>query len=280
MRVLFVALLALVTLAQPAQAHFEDFSIPDFHAIIGGTEVSALDPIASTTVLIVGQEGLNQFLCSGSIIDTDIILTAAHCLGMFGNAKTVVVFRRSIQDRGAVIPVIDSRRPWDFPERADQSPADWNDIALLKLAAPIPTGYTTAKFLPNRNMLSTGGTVTLAGYGMSVPIAPADNTPSGSGILRRVEQTVLAANFGFTEFLVSLANGRGACHGDSGGPAFVQSGRDYYLIGVASRMTENDRVADNGDANDFSCSVDMVYGNVLAQQDWIQQNIDALHKGM
>jgi secreted trypsin-like serine protease len=95
-------------------------------------------------------------------------------------------------------------------------------------------------------------------------------------VLRKVEQSVLTDKYGNTEFLVSLANNKGSCHGDSGGPAYLRQGNELFLVGVASRMTEKDRVANNGDVRDFSCSVEMVYTNALKQMNWIKNAIQQL----
>lgn len=185
------------------------------------------------------------------------------------------MFRNSIKGQGPVIQVTDRRRMADFLDRAGNNETDWHDLALVKLASPIPAGYQVSKFLPSRDMLKTGSTVTLAGYGITTPTST--DGDDGAGTLRKVDQSVVNGNYGDTEFLVSLAGGKGACHGDSGGPAFVRTNNQLYLIGVASRMTEKDRVANNGDVKDFSCSVEMVYTSALAQMDWIQQNVRQLH---
>jgi secreted trypsin-like serine protease len=271
--------LAMAAISLPAHAEKVSFGL-DFQTIIGGTDVQSGDPVASHTVLVVGKDGDSTFVCTGSIIDKDVVLTAAHCLGTDGLARVVVVFRTSIDSQGPVVQVTDRRRMSDFLDRAGNQDTDWHDLALVKLASPIPAGYSVAKVLPSKDMLKTGGTVTLAGYGINTPQSdPNSQDSSGAGTLRKVEQTVINDAYGDTEFLVSLANNKGACHGDSGGPAFVRQGSNLYLIGVASRMTEKDRVANNGDANDFSCSVEMVYTNVLAQMDWIRENMSQLHGG-
>jgi secreted trypsin-like serine protease len=272
--------LALGLLSAPAFAGNIGLNAPglDFNTIIGGQEVQQGDAVQANTVLVVGKDGQDTFICSGSIIDKDIILTAAHCLGTDGLAKVVVVFRTSIQGQGAVIQSSDRRRMSDFLDRAGQSDTDWHDLALIKLANPIPAGYSVAKFLPSKDMLKTGTSVTLAGYGITSPKSDPNATDDqGAGVLRKVNQTVTNNAYGDTEFLVSLQNGKGACHGDSGGPAFVSQGNQLYLIGVASRMTEKDRVANNGDVGDFSCSVEMVYTDALAQMDWISTNMKQLH---
>lgn len=271
-------LLLATVLLLPAIANAEriPFNAPGFHTIIGGTDVVAGDPIATTTVLVVAQEDGGQSICSGTIIEKDIVLTAAHCIGISGLAKVVVVFRTSIQGQGPVVQVVERRRPTDFLDRARTgSPSDWHDIAVLRLASPIPAGYQVAKFVPSQSMIRDGATITLAGYGMSVPVSPGPGVPSGSGTLRKVDQTIIQAAYGKTETLVSLAGGKGACKGDSGGPAYIKQGNQYYVFGVASRMTEKDRVANNGDEKDFACSVEMVYSNATnaALATWIQKAI-------
>ncbi|MGZ3651790.1 MAG: S1 family peptidase [Bdellovibrionota bacterium] len=258
----------------------DGLGIGNFNTIIGGTDVKQGDAAATSTVLVVGKSDDGTFICSGTIIDKDIVLTAAHCLGTDGLAQIVVVFRTSIQGTGPISKVTDRRQYSDFLDRAQAGDKDWHDLALVKLASPLPAGYAPAKFLPSADLLKVGTTVTLAGYGINVPLSTPDSKDDdGAGVLRRVDQSVIDNKYGDTEFLVSLANNKGACHGDSGGPAYVNQNGTLYIIGVASRMTEKDRVANNGDVNDFSCSVEMVYTSVLAQNAWITANMKQLHGG-
>jgi secreted trypsin-like serine protease len=273
--------LSLVAVLFSSAAHADSFRLNlggrhSPQAIIGGEDVQALDPVAASTVMIVGKEGADTFICSGTIIDRDLVLTAGHCLGTFGNARAVVVFSTRADIKGPIIAVAKRTRPSDFLDRAQASEKDWNDLAVIQLAQPIPAGYAPAKLLDDASLLHDGAAVTLAGYGMSMPVAPKDGN-NGSGVLRKVGQRILSAAYGITEFTVSLTGGRGACHGDSGGPAFVMKGRSLYIAGVTSRLTENDRVAKNGNTNDFSCSVEMVYSNVLAQTAWIRAAATQLH---
>ena len=129
--------LALVALSSSAFAAEKGLNFgSDFNTIIGGQEVQSGDPVQSNTVLVVGKEGEDTFICSGSIIDKDIILTAAHCLGSDGLAKVVVVFRTSIQGQGPVVQASDRRRMSDFLDRTGRNETDWHDVALIKLASP------------------------------------------------------------------------------------------------------------------------------------------------
>lgn len=277
MKFVYLAVLSLITLsvvAAPAEAKIQKAPV----AIIGGSRVPFTDPVANSTVMIMGQEfGGGTFICSSTIISKNLLLTAAHCVGMGGPVQLVAVFRGAIEEEGPVIQITDFERPADFFQRAQLGDTDWHDIAVVKLATDIPPGYQPAKVLDaGVNTLRDGDPVVLAGYGMSLPLSPTDGSDSGSGTLRFVDQTIRQAQFGSTEMLINLDNGRGACHGDSGGPAYIRSGNDIYLAGVASRMTENDRVANNGDVNDFSCTVEMVYTSVSAQSAWIHEASQAL----
>ena len=270
-------LLAALLLASSSPVYANQIKapfLPGHSTIIGGTDVQAGDPVAASTVLVYAKENGSTSICSGTIIDKDIILTAAHCVGISGLAQVVVAFRTNIQGQGPVLQVVERRRPTDFLDRAGAD-TDWNDIAVLRLKGEIPAGYKPARFA-NPASVRDGASVVLAGYGMNVAVAPADdNAPTGSGVLRKVDQVILQAKYGKTETLVSLAGGKGACKGDSGGPAFIKVGNEYQVFGVASRMTEKDRVANNGDHRDFACSVEMVYANALspALMAWIQKAI-------
>lgn len=249
--------------------------------IIGGSPVGQGDPVMTSTVLIVGsetvagqngQQGTAQFICTGSIIANDLVLTAAHCLGETGNATLQVAFRSNIQGPGPVVGVVAQTRPSDYVSLASRSPVDQDDIGLLRLAQPIPAGYAPAHILTDLSALQEGAEILLAGYGIDVPVAPTNpKDMGGAGVLRQVQQQIINPHYGNTEVLVSLQGGRGACHGDSGGPAFVQSGGVLYLFGVTSRLTNDDPEVRSGNKVEVSCSVDMVYTNLLTRASWINQ---------
>ena len=66
--------------------------------------------------------------------------------------------------------------------------------------------------------------------------------------------------------------GGGTCSGDSGGPAYVEINGKLFLAGVASRMTKNNRVMENG-KEQYYCTKDMIYTFVPTQMTWIRDNI-------
>jgi secreted trypsin-like serine protease len=103
--------------------------------------------------------------------------------------------------------------------------------------------------------------VTLAGYGVT-EWWPAESYGEGAGILRRVDDIPMKnAMFSPTEVLLDQTKKKGACHGDSGGPAIVLSGDHYYLFGVTSRGYPPNGMDD--------CTSQSVYTNILSYMDWI-----------
>jgi secreted trypsin-like serine protease len=170
-----------------------------------------------------------------------------------------------------VIPVIYQTRPADFTSLEAHAQTDWDDLGILRLAQPIPQGYTPATIMNANEELQAGTPILLAGYGIDVPVEPTSPADTaGAGVLREVDQTIINPNYGQTEVLVSL-QGKGACHGDSGGPAYVNEGGHLALFGVTSRLT-NDDIS----GNVMSCSVDMVYTDILKRATWINAAVQKL----
>ncbi len=240
------------------------FSALTAHAgdkIIGGREVGTSDPAAATTVLVTD----GSFVCTGSIIDVDLVVTAAHCV--YGNkaSKLLVVFSRSMDSATAasVHHIYGFKTAPGYS--SDGTGKDQHDIALIRFKGAIPSGYAMADLLPSDESLTKGETVLLAGYGVSD-----DDQRNGAGTLRQVEVTVSDPNFGATEVTLDQSHGRGACHGDSGGPAFVESNGSLLLWGVTNRSYPDDA----GD----TCKIGVVYTRIGAYSSFISTSATALRK--
>lgn len=239
--------------------------------IMGGTVVAPQDPVAQSTVLIIGKIARGTFTCSGTVIADDLVLTAGHCLGGPGYAKLDVYFRTDKDGSGPVLGVKHQIRPETYntdPHRP------WNDLALLRLMQRIPSNYHPVPLLSDPTWLQNGAPLILAGYGITVPIAP-EFGAGGAGILRKTESKLLQSSYHENELLVDIHE-RGACFGDSGGPAYLQIGHDLVLAGVTSHLSEKNRLPDEGRRKRYSCSVDMIYTNVLALSAWIQKAISEI----
>jgi hypothetical protein len=193
--------------------------------IIGGGAVSASDSIASTTVALIN----GGALCTASLIASDLAVTAAHCVEGARAGSIHVVFGRNTRTgvKAPVIGAVFSSR-WGTVQDADE--ADHGDIAVVRFTGGLQPGFKVAKILKDTSGLSEGQTVTLAGYGITQT-----HPHTGSGSLRKTTVMIADANHGNTEIIFDQTDGRGACHGDSGGPAFVNVKGTQYVLGVTNR---------------------------------------------
>jgi secreted trypsin-like serine protease len=225
--------------------------------IVGGDDVAGSDPLARSTVALYKKTSSGGMLCTATLIKKDIALTAAHCVERGVNGM-VVVFGESIdsEDRDVVrVAEAEVAREWNETHLGGE---DAGDIALVRIEGKLPKGYRVAHLLPASVKLQKGDKVILAGYGISNAILK-----TGAGKLRKAAVTVEKPSFGKTEILLDQRKGSGACHGDSGGPAFVEHDGKIYLMGVTSRGYPATAPDD--------CRHEVVYTKVDAYRSWIKE---------
>lgn len=181
------------------------------------------------TVVIASAKGR----CSGVVLAQDIVLTAAHCvqaasnLGVGGRAG----MRRQAIPRAELTPVI------TIVQHPLYKPADTGsaDLAILKLAKPLPDRFIPAVINPRR--LTEGDDLIAAGYGQ---ISATDM--SVGTVLRMVLMRVSHASRNWITLVrVGEDETRGG-HGDSGGPVFAYRGM-HSLVAVIVGGTDNKTMA-------------------------------------
>lgn len=176
-------------------------------AIHGGAPASR--EITAQTIMIVSTRGAS---CTGTVIARDLVLTAAHCVGPKSNYAVVIPgggAPRLIQiTRIALHPRFD---PKQFESRRPSS-----DMAIVKLAEPLPANYRVAKLSARAGFPPHGEIFTLAGFGFA-----RDGDPRSAGTLRSISLPNIGST-GDSMIRVSARSGivAGACIGDSGGPAY------------------------------------------------------------
>ncbi len=223
--------------------------------IIGGTVVPESEEISNYIVAV--HDAFSGQLCTGTLLTRNIAITAAHCIGLFkedmyvfyGNTLSALSGKFEV-DKIEVSPYWEGNR---------ENAKDTGDVALVHFIGQLPANYRPALIM-NKPVVNEAR-LTVAGYGMMD-----SQSEDGVGILRKTELTVSNSKFSDTEFLMDQSKGSGACHGDSGGPAFVYSNHRFYLIGITSRG-ENDP--------DNTCAVSGVYTNAYVYKTWI---IRMIHK--
>ncbi|MNJ92838.1 Trypsin-like protease precursor [compost metagenome] len=236
-------------------------------AIIGGRLTSASSEIAKHLVMIYTEE--NHSICTGTLIHSRVVLTAAHCVSK--EADSMIITFGVDPLSGAYV----KRTSDAFIIHDDYNKKEYfnrNDIALIRLSKPAPKAYVPA-LLPTKKLpLKVDFNFTALGFGRALESPSAQDFKNNSGRLR---ETILKIEEIYSEdsqFKVDQQSGRGVCSGDSGGPAIMRFSGKNYVVGIASAVWWQEGTPEN------TCSQKSIYMNVKHYRDWILENLDGLVK--
>lgn len=240
--------------------------------IIGGTLSAGTEDYAKHTVILYDTS--IGALCTASILSESILVTAAHCVSSEANALKVA-FGTNMNSKDIVVRDVvayETSPVWAFRQNQE---FNTGDIALVRFTGGLPPGYSKINLLTDASKLTNDMDVMLAGYGAS-KVARVQDPKSGAmtsdhqeaGVLRSVTTTMKNATYSKSEFLVEASKGKSACHGDSGGPAYVtvdieEGGRvrkETVLTGVTSRGVDDEL---------DMCNVSAAYTSIPFYSAWI-----------
>jgi hypothetical protein len=195
-------------------------------AVVGAGD--GADPmIARHLVLVVGSRST---YCTGVALGRDLVLAAAHCVLPRGDYMIIEAdaAREWLFKSIATI----TRHP-EFDIKALLGHRATADVALLKLAAPLPATVVPAPLAAARSVVA-GDSLVVAGYGIAVR---ADGRTGGTVRGATLVDTSRPGTFEMRLDDPARSRARaakGVCTGDSGAPVFVEQTRQFAIIGVVS----------------------------------------------
>lgn len=201
-------------------------SPPQPHRLASAIVDGAVDTGDAAVVALIArrarcEEADPALLCTGTLIAPRVVLTAAHCLDVFGpEGQYEVLFGASLQDAAARFVVVIGAELHPEYDAATHE----NDLALLRLAQPAPV---TPVALPARALTSAdvGLPARAVGFGVTHDAA----APAGikrTGTLRVSAVTDRAFR--------ATGDPSMTCTGDSGGPVFLGVDGGEQLVGVTA----------------------------------------------
>jgi len=227
----------------------------------------------------LGPGGFSQYHCGGTLLNTRVVLSAAHCT-FFPKSNVAIPFDMMtvyLGEHDTTIPDGEQAvgithyliHPYYNPNNAD------NDFAIIYLAREIQFSDTINQAcLPKPFTAYDNTAVVAAGWGAEqnggrgtirpkhVDLITISNQVCNSKITR---QPLFGWPWVITDnMLCATGIRKGICQGDSGGPLMVK-GDERTVIGVSSWVPKNTGCNENGNSPS-------VFAKVTSQLYWIKEN--------
>ncbi|CAG7786288.1 unnamed protein product [Allacma fusca] len=254
--------------------------------IVQGQEVSSEGAFPwHAAILKENRGGTYEYICGASLIERNVLITAAHCItdetgGAFNASNFRIVlssnsvdWKINLRNGAKILEIEEVWHPWSFNARTLQA-----DIAILKLVQPVtythtvkPICYLWKKF---NNFPQVNSTGTVAGFGVT-------ETGKISQNLKYVNLNVLpfedCGEILPDKFCAkSTKASEGLCYGDSGGgfvfPAEVRDTVTAYILkGVVSNHQTPKQPQCDVDANNISG-----FTHLDSHSEWILSTLESI----
>ena len=133
-------------------------------AMVGGAPPAA-SGIGRSVVLILGSYGSSSTACTATAIGRDLLLTAAHCVQPGADYKLVA---SETGDAPVLKDVARIEREPQFDLKRLFGHLATADVALIKLAEPVPARIPPVRIGSEAETVTVGDTLVVVGYGDTV----------------------------------------------------------------------------------------------------------------
>lgn len=242
-QLIFLTVMALTSACTHSEAPVVNLSTNKSTSIIGGTAATNSDLVTASTVsLIINYADKPFSVCTGTLVSKNLILTATHCLEYMGEGVVSIYAGAQlpeVYDETKLLKVASWKTHPDYElilDDEDYPVTGVNDVALMKLAEDIPPHLKPVPIVSNLKAPKDGSSLLLAGYGLINEL----ETPVYATGLNYVR--VPLANIWNNILVTDQNDGHGACSGDSGGPAYIETAQGLAVIGIT--RGPHDKVTD------------------------------------
>jgi hypothetical protein len=184
---------------------------------------------------LLGSDGLAVAFCSGTVIDTKSVLTAAHCLT--GATKGVAAYMGT-----GKIPIT-TKEFYASPgyTGTTSSSLDVGVVIFTESLERTPVPLLTSR------AARPGESAVIAGWGTDGVNGGGSTLRAGTLTVSRVTDTYIEADYS--------ASASSICSGDSGGPLLISNGGSWAVAGVTSSVTSGCLSGTGNYANIFNSSI-------------------------
>lgn len=215
-----------------------------FHPLVnGGLPVTEDEPVALSTVMIK----TDIQYCTATIIGPNVLLSAAHCID--DRPQGVEIYFQGLKNENPLYYRPATRYVLHDKYQDIKDSDARHDLALVFFEGDLPPNFKVAPLLGDEQQLGIGDTVTIAGYGRGSPL----------GRLAKIDLPITRFSKEKTLIWLGQSKAQGACHGDSGGPAYKIVKNNIYLAAVTSY----------GETVD--CDRHAIYTSLKPYRDWLRQ---------
>ena len=184
---------------------------------------------------LLGSDGLAVSFCSGTVIDTKSVLTAAHCLT--GTTKGVAAYMGT-----GKLPITTK----EFYASPGYTGVNSSSLDVGVVIFTEPLDRTPIPLLTSR-AATPGESAVIAGWGTDGVFGGGSTLRAGTLTVSRVTDTYIEANYS--------SSASSICSGDSGGPLLISSGGVWAVAGVTSSVTTGCLSGTGSYANVFNSSI-------------------------
>jgi len=191
---------------------------------LGGSAATPDRALSRNLVMVLSSQGAKKGACTGTVVASDIVLTAAHCVA--GDKQLAIAYAE--EGSHTLQRVIAKAVHPGYSGKSSVS----IDLALVRIEGHLPTRFEPVTMDSGQGTHAVGASQRIAGFGLA-----RERDEASAGVLRSADVVVLPRLFPRYLRLSTTPDADlgdiAICTGDSGGPVLETGfGAEPLVVGV------------------------------------------------